>query len=310
MKEFTLATFNVRGLKKLYKQGCLSSDIENYKIDVCCLQETKIKEGIDEDIKGCRIISLPSVSHHYGNGFIVSKRWKGNIHKYWKVNERMAILQLKLKSKEKKEVTINIINVYAPHTQRVKEDAKELDDLYECLNELVSNFKNVSSSITLIGGDFNAKVGKRTHAEACLGNYSRGRRNTSGQCLIDFCDTQQLLITNSCFQHPAKHQTTWEQQRKNRENNTIVTIYNQIDYIMIPSNRRHLLSQSRSYKGTLVDSDHRLVICRLSIELYKFYKKVNKVSIVKYNTRSLISDKQHRNYYANSLNEKLKIGNR
>ena len=46
-KELTIGTFNVRGLVKEEKQELLAQDIDNYKIDVCCLQETKIKDGRD-----------------------------------------------------------------------------------------------------------------------------------------------------------------------------------------------------------------------------------------------------------------------
>ena len=46
-KELTNGTFNVRGLAKEEKQERLAQDIDNYKIDVCCLQETKIKDGRD-----------------------------------------------------------------------------------------------------------------------------------------------------------------------------------------------------------------------------------------------------------------------
>ena len=46
-KELTIGTFNVRGLVKEEKQELLAQDIDNYKIDVCSLQETKIKDGRD-----------------------------------------------------------------------------------------------------------------------------------------------------------------------------------------------------------------------------------------------------------------------
>ena len=41
MKELT-GTFNVRGLTKDTKNDQLASDIDKYKIDICCLQECKI----------------------------------------------------------------------------------------------------------------------------------------------------------------------------------------------------------------------------------------------------------------------------
>ena len=205
----------------------------------------------------------------------------------------------------KKTFLINIINVYAPHTQRVKDDYTELIELYDVLNELLSNFKNLAGSFTIIAGDFNAKVGKQLPGEKSIGKYSRGYRNTSGQTLLDFCDSHDLVIANSCFQHPARHQTTWQQTRKNKNTNKLVTIYNQIDYVIIPRNKKHLLTDARSYSGTNVDSDHRIVVCRANIELYKFYKKVQKVKEARYNTRRLVNDLDTRENYKSVLREKL-----
>ena len=37
-KEFSIGTFNVRGLTKEEKQEALARDIDSYKVDVCCLQ--------------------------------------------------------------------------------------------------------------------------------------------------------------------------------------------------------------------------------------------------------------------------------
>ena len=95
-KTFKLGTFNVRGLSQDYKQEQLSHDMSRYSLDVICIQETKIKELINIDIEGNRLICLESNSQHHGNGFMVSKKWKNNIYKFWRVNDRIAVLQLQL----------------------------------------------------------------------------------------------------------------------------------------------------------------------------------------------------------------------
>ena len=46
-KKFNIGTFNVRGLTSDIKKESLNQDIEKLNVDVCCLQETKIKKGID-----------------------------------------------------------------------------------------------------------------------------------------------------------------------------------------------------------------------------------------------------------------------
>ena len=55
-KVFKLGTFNVRGLSKDVKQTQLSNDMTKYKMDVMCIQETKMKELINKDIGKNRLL--------------------------------------------------------------------------------------------------------------------------------------------------------------------------------------------------------------------------------------------------------------
>ena len=122
--------------------------------------------------------------------------------------------------------------------------------------KLCEQQKKQSTSVTFIAGDFNSKIGKKEETERCIGSWSRGIRNENGIRLTTFCKQNDLIITNSCFQHPAKHITTWSQQRKDKDTNTIKTIYNQIDYILCDYKYKHILIDSRTYSGTETHSDH------------------------------------------------------
>ena len=97
-------------------------------------------------------------------------------------------INLKLTVQKPKEL-ITIINVYAPQSGRLTESLEELDELYHepnvALNEIIG--------MVFIYGDFNAKIGKRQEGEECMGRYTRGRRNTSGQTLVDFCEANCKL---------------------------------------------------------------------------------------------------------------------
>ena len=172
---FSLATFNVRGLSKENKQNQLARDIEKYNVDICCLQEVKIKEVVDKNVGNCRLITVGAEMKDYGNGFMISSKWKDAISNYWKVSERISVIQIKTnKSIKNKNIndnnyhtilngtkmkisktkqtrhTITIINVYAPTTERVIENFKELDIMYTQLNDLVNKFKKLSTSLVCI----------------------------------------------------------------------------------------------------------------------------------------------------------------
>ena len=62
---------------------------------------------------------------------------------------------------------------------------------------------------------------------------------------------------NTFFKHKASHITTWEGILHNRK------VFNQIDYIALPSCRRQAMMNARSYNIFTVGTDHRLVLVTL-----------------------------------------------
>ena len=161
---FNVATFNLRGLAKRGKKQQLVRDIEKYQVDAFCLQETKIKKDKDQlqRIKGATLITLECSNQWHGNGFLISKTWTPHIHKYWRVTDRISVLQLK-HGGDKNENThiISIINIYAPTTVKAKTNPHELIQIYREIEKLRTEFKKIKTQLTIIAGDFNAKIGKR-----------------------------------------------------------------------------------------------------------------------------------------------------
>lgn len=178
--------------------------------------------------------------------------------------------------------------------------------MYSKLADLINNYQNITASTIFIAGDFNSKVGKTTGNESYLGQYSRGRRNNSGQCLIDFCEIHQLFIANSAFQHKASHITTWEQHREDKKTGKMIHIYNQIDFVLVKSRQKNTLIDARAYSGTNVNSDHRLVLTRLHIEPYKLFINTNRSHQKRYNLPLLTNNHQIRTQYQQSITNKLK----
>ena len=363
-----IGTFNVRGLSKQHKQEQLSEDLNKYKLDVICIQETKVQISASCEIGDNRLILFESQSQHYGNGFLVSKKWKDNIEKYWRISDRISILQLRIDSQKddtkqqdesinykiqeslrtviaktdfesehqgevklkikwnrtirqpehqnklkitadrlpkptKKRKLITIINVYAP--TNYEDNTNEVELMYQTLNNLLDEWKQ--SFMIILAGDWNARVGKRTNEnDVCLGRYSRGTRNNSGQCLVNFCLANDLFIANSAFKHKACHITTWESKRNNPNNNKITNIYSQIDYVLCQSSMKNILIDSRSYSGTLTSSDHKLVVCKMKVEPYKMHKPQIRNHKKPFNTTDLVSSTEVRERYCEKLTEELK----
>ena len=311
---FTVATFNVRGLTKETKQSALSNDIDKFNIDVCCLQETKVTKHCDKNVsKGNRLITIQSNSPHYGNGFILNKRWKNSIHRYWKVSDRICVLQLKTKKSRKRnpldknliDHVITIVNVYAPTTKRAITHPNEVRDMYIDLTNLQNEFKKLSTSVVILAGDFNGKVGPSEENESCIGKWTRGVRNENGQKLVEWCESNHKKICNTSFQHKQSHIATWSRSIIDRETNQTKQIYNQIDYIIMDKIQAQSMTDARSYSNTETDSDHRIVVTRFQLQWSKIYhQKTKQKTTTTYHT-NLLMNLDIRERYQQNLTDKL-----
>ena len=76
-------------------------------------------------------------------------------------------------------------------------------------------------------------------------------------------------------------------------NGTIIPIYNTIDFVICRQSHKSLLTDSRAYAGTLLDSNHRLLIAQLDLSrLYYVWSEITQPPSAKharYNTEQLAS---------------------
>lgn len=52
-------------------------------------------------------------------------------------------------------------------------------------------------------GEWNTKVGKKAESNV-IEKFGRGVKNKAGDWLVDFCETDNLSIENTCFQQPSR----------------------------------------------------------------------------------------------------------
>lgn len=296
-----IASFNVRGLVKANKRHQLATDLARRLVDICVLQETKVSELSDELIGEYRLILLPGKCRHYGLGFAINKFWASRLQSYESINDRIAIATFTLSQRS----SMKVINVYAPTQARANENTSERDEFYDKLNQILAS--TPKEATLFIAGDFNSKLGQDHASTKCVGRYCRGRRNANGQQLAEFGDAHALIATNTRFAHRATHRTTWSAKRKDKVTGKLVHIYNQIDYIFVPAKQINLISNARSYSGTHVNSDHRLVVTTAVITPnYKrqFGQRVPTAK-AKYNVHTLANDEEARAKYESNLATKL-----
>ena len=93
-----------------------------------------------------------------------------------------------------------VIQVYALTSNA--EEAK-VERFYENLLELTPK-----KDVLFIIGDWNAKVGSQ-ETLGVTDKFGLGVRNEAGQRLIEFCQENALVITNTLFQQHKRRFYTW-----------------------------------------------------------------------------------------------------
>ena len=113
-----------------------------------------------------------------------------------------------------------------------------------------------------------------------MGKYGKGIINSSGKRLLETCKTNELILTNTLFQHKKSHRTTWTAPFRNFITRTGEErrnpVRNQIDYIITRKLHRGFVTDSRSYGGIRTNTDHKLVKASFRVEWYKLKDKTKK----------------------------------
>ena len=87
-----------------------------------------------------------------------------------------------------------VIQVYAPISNA---EEAEVEQFYEDLQDLLE--LTPKKDVLFIIGHWNAKVGSQ-ETPGVTGKFGLGVRNEAGQRLIEFCQENALVITNTLFQ--------------------------------------------------------------------------------------------------------------
>ena len=115
-----------------------------------------------------------------------------------------------------KPFNITVIQVYAP-TSNAEE--AEVERFYEDLRDLLE--QTPKKDVLFILGDWNAKVGSQ-ETPGVTGKFGLGIRNEAGQRLIEFCQENALIITNTIFQQHKRRLYIWTSPMVNAEIRLII----------------------------------------------------------------------------------------
>ena len=99
----------------------------------------------------------------------------------------------------------------------------------------------------MIGGDFNANVGRNSEREGVYGRYGLGRANEAGIDLIDWCEENGLAYVNCFMRH--KRRGTWFNMMYGR--------WYELDGFVVRKDERHGMVRKVSTIGECTMSDHK-----------------------------------------------------
>ena len=126
---------------------------------------------------------------------------------------------------------------------------------------------------------------------------------------MEFCEKNSKIIANSCFQHPAKHITTWSQRRTNPVTKQTVSICNQIDHIILNQKNKQVLADARSYGGTETSSYHRRAFARIELTWARIYhQRIPNTSQKRFDTRELTQNEENQERYREQIKHETESG--
>ena len=204
-----VATFNVRSLKSKIKKQTLAEDFEAYKLDILGITETWIADnGVDTLGDGHKLYRSGGQSSRAGVAILVNKKFSNNVLSYQFHSDRVVSVRMVLSPRPDSRA-VTVMCCYAPTLQRSTINPQEADNFYELLNNVVLKTKNRDELWIL--GDLNAKVGSSTPGSVSpVGCYSKHTISNSNGCrLVEFCEDNRLVLTNTLFKHRMQHRSKW-----------------------------------------------------------------------------------------------------
>ena len=157
-----------------------------------------------------------------------------------------------------KPFNITVNQVYAL-TSNAEE--AEVERFYENLQDLLE--LTPKKDVLFIIGDWNAKVGSQ-ETPGITGKFGLGVQNEAGQRLIEFCQENTLVITNTLFQQHRRRLYTWTSPEGQYQN--------KIDYILCSQRWRSSMQSAKTSQGADCGSDHELLVAKFRLKLKKVGK--------------------------------------
>ena len=201
-KELIFGTWNVRTIFRTGGLLSLLSQLNEYRIAITALQETRWMQG--KDIMHMKSHTLcysgkEKGVRKFGVAFVVERNMERNVLDFKAIDERICVLRIKTIFQN-----MSLINVHAP-TEEKEESEKE------AFNQKVEETYDScpSNAIKIVLGDWNGKVGREDIYQGLIGRHIIHLNcNNNRQRLLDFAAAKNMVLSSTCFPHKEIHKQT------------------------------------------------------------------------------------------------------
>jgi endonuclease/exonuclease/phosphatase family metal-dependent hydrolase len=138
----------------------------------------------------------------------------------------------------------------------------EVEKLYYIIEEILEE-DGKGDTNTIIIGDWNSFVGDESYRNT-VGPHGLGRNNHRGQMLINFCERNGLIVTNTWFRKHKRRLYTWKAPGDRSRY--------QLDYILVKHRFRNSLKDVHTLPGTDFDSDRNFLVAKICTRLKKIIR--------------------------------------
>lgn len=252
MHEMKLISWNVNGLRAVYKKG-FEDFFKSINADIFCIQETKMQEGQFEfELPGYNIYMNSAVKKGYSGTAVFTKIKPLNV---------TYGIGIEVHDQEGRVITLEfdkffLVDVYTPNSQR---ELTRLEYRMKWEDDFKNYLKNLEKTKPIIMcGDLNV-----AHNEIDLKNPKQNRKNAGftdeerGKMtkLLEagFIDTYRYLYPNQ-----ENAYTWWSYMANAREKN----IGWRIDYFIVSDKLKERIKDAKIYSD-IMGSDH----CPIGLEI-------------------------------------------
>ena len=287
--------------KSIDKLPLLIEECKEFGVDILCLQEIRrCGNGVVERDGYKLYYSGHEVKKIEGVGILVRDDCCITIIQINYISSRMMSLFCKIDGINK-----TILSVYAPTEMYGLEQKLRF---YEDLNHLIQQIPVEYRDNILVGGDFNARIGRRVDDswDDVRGRFMSGDQNENGALLLEFCQQNGFFICNTMFQ--KRRYGTWQHPRSKR--------WHALDYILISQREKKTVIDCKVDYNIECGSDHSVLrtnIKRKSInnKRHHYHRSSSNDVGVKMNKKrdyqQLLNDVVLREAVGRMVDEKLRV---